>query len=88
MAVLGSIVTYGVSAADEDAFSRRVSRVDQVRGGSHPVAGDEVSALVIKHYGGDPGAEVADLVVKIDGMGPQWLGSVRQGAKGEQGRWW
>jgi hypothetical protein len=88
MAVLGSVVTYGISASDEEAFRWRTSVTDQLPDRSHPVAGDEVSALVIKHYGGEPGAEVADLVVEVNGVGAHWMGSVPQGAPGEQGRWW
>ncbi|MGC9668945.1 hypothetical protein ACNTMW_20595 [Planosporangium sp. 12N6] len=88
MAVLGSVVTYGISAADEKAFQWRSSVTGQLPGQAHPVAGDEVSALVVKHYGGEPGAEMADLVVEIDGIGAHWVGGVPQGAKGEQGKWW
>jgi hypothetical protein len=87
MAVLGSIVTYGISAADEDAIRRRASLAPQSPGRCHPVAGEAVPALVTKHYGGEPGAEVADLVVELSGVG-YWVGSVPQGVEGERGRWW
>jgi hypothetical protein len=88
MAVLGSIVTYGISAADEVSIRRRASLTQQSSGSSHPVAGDELPALVTKHYGGESGAEVADLVVQLDGVGGYWIGGVAQGTAGQQGRWW
>jgi hypothetical protein len=88
MAVLGSIVTYGISAADEVAIRHRASLAQQSPGHSHPVAGDELPALVTKHYGGDPGAEVVDLVVQLNGVGRYWVGGVAQSAEGEQGSWW
>jgi hypothetical protein len=87
MAVLGSMVTYCVSAADEKAIRRR-ALVAQLAPGAHPVAEDEVEALVTKHYGGEPGAETVDLVVQLDGIGRYWIGGVSQGVKGEPGNWW
>jgi hypothetical protein len=88
MAVLGSIVTYSISAADEKSIRRRASLAQPLPDHPPPVAGDEVPALVTKHYGSEPGAEVVDLVVQLDGVGRYWIGGVPQGAKGEQGRWW
>ncbi|GAA1797087.1 hypothetical protein HC028_19785 [Planosporangium flavigriseum] len=88
MAVLGSVVRYIISATDEEAIRRRASFGPATPVQSPPVAGDELPALVTKHYGAEPGVEVVDLMLELDGVGAYWVGAVRQGNKGEPGSWW